>query len=84
MLMKIRPEAYETLLQDVMEGNATLFMRADQVEARWKAVMPIWKLGKRVRHHPSLIIRLIAGDQKMRGALIARDGHNWITLPPKK
>ncbi len=27
------PEAYETLLLDVMEGNPTLFMRADQVEA---------------------------------------------------
>ncbi len=35
------PEAYETLLLDVMEGNPTLFMRADQVEAAWKIVMPI-------------------------------------------
>ncbi len=35
------PEAYETLLLDVMEGNATLFMRKDQVEAAWKIVMPI-------------------------------------------
>lgn len=40
------PEAYETLLLDVLEGDATLFMRADQVEAAWKIVMPIlnyWK-----------------------------------------
>ena len=35
------PEAYETLLLDVMEGNATLFMRKDQVEAAWKIIMPI-------------------------------------------
>jgi len=35
------PEAYETLLLDVMQGDATLFMRADQVEAAWAAVMPI-------------------------------------------
>ena len=35
------PEAYETLLLDVMDGNATQFMRADQVEAAWKVVMPI-------------------------------------------
>ena len=35
------PEAYETLLLDVMEGNATLFMRSDQVEAAWNIVMPI-------------------------------------------
>lgn len=40
------PEAYETLLLDVLEGDATLFMRNDQVEAAWKVVMPIinaWK-----------------------------------------
>jgi glucose-6-phosphate 1-dehydrogenase len=38
---ELEPEAYETLLLDVMEGNPTLFMRADQVEAAWKIVMPI-------------------------------------------
>ncbi len=35
------PEAYEALLLDVLNGDATLFMRADQVEAAWKVVMPI-------------------------------------------
>jgi len=40
------PEAYETLLLDVMQGDATLFMRGDQVEAAWDALMPVinaWK-----------------------------------------
>ncbi|MEO6894295.1 MAG: glucose-6-phosphate dehydrogenase, partial [Ginsengibacter sp.] len=40
------PEAYEALLLDVLEGDPTLFMRADQVENAWKVVMPIldaWK-----------------------------------------
>lgn len=40
------PEAYEALLLDVIEGDTTLFMRNDQVEAAWKVVMPIldaWK-----------------------------------------
>jgi glucose-6-phosphate 1-dehydrogenase len=35
------PDAYETLLWDVMKGDATLFMRADQVEAAWQLVMPV-------------------------------------------
>ncbi len=35
------PEAYEALLLDTMHGDPTLFMRADQVEAAWKVVMPI-------------------------------------------
>ena len=34
-------EAYETLLQEVMEGDATLFMRNDQEHEAWKIVMPI-------------------------------------------
>lgn len=35
------PDAYETLLWDVMENDATLFMRADQVEAAWRILMPV-------------------------------------------
>ena len=37
------PEAYETLLLDVMQGDTTLFMRADQVEAAWDVIMPVIK-----------------------------------------
>ncbi|MDX8396894.1 MAG: glucose-6-phosphate dehydrogenase [Mariprofundaceae bacterium] len=35
------PEAYETLLHDVMLGEAGLFSRADEVEESWKIVAPI-------------------------------------------
>lgn len=35
------PEAYERLMLDVMEGDATLFMRRDAVEASWSWVMNI-------------------------------------------
>jgi glucose-6-phosphate 1-dehydrogenase len=35
------PEAYERLLLDVMIGDATLFMRRDQVEASWQWITPI-------------------------------------------
>jgi glucose-6-phosphate 1-dehydrogenase len=35
------PDAYETLLWDVMKKDATLFMRADQVEAAWQLLMPV-------------------------------------------
>ena len=52
------PEAYEALLLDVLEGDATLFMRADQVDAAWKIVMPIlnaWK--KYVRKNYCIFMR---------------------------
>ncbi|MEX2178744.1 MAG: glucose-6-phosphate dehydrogenase [Gemmatimonadaceae bacterium] len=35
------PPAYETLLLDVMLGDATLFTRSDEVEAAWKVIDPI-------------------------------------------
>jgi glucose-6-phosphate 1-dehydrogenase len=34
-------EAYETLLLDVMQGDQTLFVRADEVEASWRLFTPI-------------------------------------------
>ena len=45
-------EAYERLLLDAMQGDATLYARADEVEAAWEFVDPIleyWKTGKDVR-----------------------------------
>ena len=35
------PAAYETLLLDVMRGDATLFTRRDEVEAEWRIITPI-------------------------------------------
>lgn len=35
------PDPYEALLWDIMKNDATLFMRADQVEMAWKLLMPI-------------------------------------------
>ena len=36
------PEAYETLLLDVIKGDQMLFMRADQVEAAWRVVVRLF------------------------------------------
>ncbi len=41
------PEAYQTLLLDVMLGDQTLFVRADEVEASWKLYQPL------LDHHPT-------------------------------
>ncbi|MDI3290616.1 glucose-6-phosphate dehydrogenase [Polyangium sp. 15x6] len=35
------PEAYERLILDAMRGDATLFTRADEVEAQWGFIDPI-------------------------------------------
>ncbi len=35
------PDAYETLVVDVIEGDQTLFVRADEVEASWRVYTPL-------------------------------------------
>ena len=78
------PEAYETLLEDVIEGNQTLFMRADQVEAAWKVITPILETWQK---RPPVDFPNYAPDSwgpEDAEALIARDGHNWVTVPEKK
>jgi glucose-6-phosphate 1-dehydrogenase len=78
------PEAYETLLYDVMEGDATLFMRADQVEAAWEVVMPIIEVWKERVPTDFPNYSPDSWGPEDAEALIARDGHNWITLTPKR
>lgn len=75
------PEAYETLLLDVMEGDATLFMRGDQVEAAWKVIMPIlenWENNKPA-DFPNYAPESWGPDAADQ--LIAREGHAWINTP---
>jgi glucose-6-phosphate 1-dehydrogenase len=77
------PEAYETLLLDVMEGDATLFMRGDQVDAAWKVIMPIletWE-NRTPQDFPNYAPDSWGPDEA--DALIAKDGHAWINNPNK-
>ena len=70
---------YETLLYDCMMGDATLFQRADAIEASWRAVQPIldaWS-GNQAELH-----RYAAGSQgpEAADALLARDGRSWLPV----
>jgi len=74
------PEAYERLLLDVMNGDATLFMRRDAVEAAWRFVTPILEAwaGSPATPLPSYA----AGDWGPADAdrLIESTGRQWRTL----
>jgi glucose-6-phosphate 1-dehydrogenase len=74
------PEAYETLLYDVIQGDNSLFMRDDQEHFAWKVVDPILRTWTSV---PSLDFPNYAagtwGPQSAE-ALIARDGRSWHTI----
>jgi glucose-6-phosphate 1-dehydrogenase len=74
------PAAYETLLLDVMRGDATLFTRGDEVEAQWRLITPIEEVwaSKRVPE----ITEYSAGSDGPDAAdhLLARNGHRWRRL----
>lgn len=74
------PDAYETLLWDVMNDDATLFMRADQIEAAWQVLMPVLEVwaGSSPRSFPNYA----AGTwgPKVADELLARNGHVWRTI----
>jgi glucose-6-phosphate 1-dehydrogenase len=72
------PEAYETLLVDVMLGDPTLFKRTDQIEAAWSIMTPIleaWEMSA-----PPDFPNYASGTWIVEPAevLIARDGRNWL------
>jgi glucose-6-phosphate 1-dehydrogenase len=73
------PEAYETLLFDVMEGDQTLFMRADQVEAAWLLLMPFLESWAQVP--PEGFPNYAPGTwgPEQAETLIARDRRSWMT-----
>jgi glucose-6-phosphate 1-dehydrogenase len=74
------PAAYETLLLDVMTGDATLFTRGDEVEAQWRLITPIeeaWATQKtpELAEYPAGTDGPSEADR-----LLARNGHTWRRL----
>jgi glucose-6-phosphate 1-dehydrogenase len=74
------PAAYETLLLDVMRGDATLFTRGDEVEAQWRLITPIEEVWASQRT-PELT-EYSAGTDGPSAAdqMLARNGHRWRSL----
>ena len=73
------PEAYVTLLADVMGNDATLFIRADEVVASWRLLMPVLDAWKNTR--PSDFPNYAAGTwgPDATQGLLVQQGHSWPT-----
>lgn len=72
------PDAYERLLLDALNGDASLFTRGDEIEAAWRIIDPILR-GWESPHAPPLVFYEsgtwgpVAAD-----AFIARDHRQWL------
>jgi glucose-6-phosphate 1-dehydrogenase len=69
------PDAYQRLLLDLLLGDPTLFIRADEAEGAWEILDPVvraWTENKKVSPYP-------AGTWGPEEAeeLIERDGRRW-------
>jgi glucose-6-phosphate 1-dehydrogenase len=68
---------YERLIYDGMVGDATLFQRADMVEAGWSVITPILDVWRALP--PRTFPNYAAGSWGPKEAddLLARDGRHW-------
>ncbi len=71
------PDAYERLLVDALQGDASLFARSDEIELSWRIVDPIlagWEAGQPALafYEPGTWGPLEADE------LLAGDGNRWL------
>jgi glucose-6-phosphate 1-dehydrogenase len=69
------PEAYQTLLVDVLEGDQTLFVHADEVEAAWRLFTPLLERRPRIVEYPAGSWGPAEADE-----LLARHDEGWSRL----
>ena len=68
------PEAYETLLLDILMGDQTLFVRSDLVETSWRLYAPLLDKPGEVYSYDSGTWGPAAADH-----LLGRDGNQWFS-----
>lgn len=74
---KAIPEAYERLLLDAMSGDASLFIRSDEIESAWSfcdLILSAWEAD------PGPVHPYVPGTWGPEAAdeLLTRDGRRWI------
>jgi glucose-6-phosphate 1-dehydrogenase len=74
------PTAYETLLLDVMQGDATLFLRRDGVEAQWKLITPILEAWSKSSGSEVFPYRAGSDGPEAADQLLTRSGHWWSMI----
>jgi glucose-6-phosphate 1-dehydrogenase len=73
----VLPDAYERLLLDALEGDASLFTRSDGIEDSWRLIDPVLEGWEREDKPPLNIYRRGSWGPPEADQLIGRDGHHW-------
>ena len=72
------PEAYERLLLDAVAGDATLFMRHDEIDQAWSLIDPLTRAQEDPAQPPPHCYRVGDWGPDAAQEFIARDGRSWI------
>jgi glucose-6-phosphate 1-dehydrogenase len=75
-----RGTGYETLIYDAMIGDATLFQRADSIEAGWRVVQPVLDAWTRDKVKALPVYSAGSDGPAEAEALLRRDGRHWRPL----
>jgi glucose-6-phosphate 1-dehydrogenase len=71
------PEAYERLLLEALDGDASLFTRSDGIEASWRMVDPVIQGWEACNDPPLNIYQVGSWGPTDADQLLARDGRRW-------
>jgi glucose-6-phosphate 1-dehydrogenase len=66
-------DAYQTLIHDILKGDQTLFVRADEVETSWELFTPLLE-----KDMPVFSYEAGTWGPKEADQLLKRDGRTWI------
>ena len=72
-----RSTGYETLIYDCMIGDATLFQRADGIEAGWRIVQPFIDAWRDAGANELATYKAGSEGPEEAERLLARDGRRW-------
>jgi glucose-6-phosphate 1-dehydrogenase len=72
------PEAYERLLLDALQGDASLFARADEIELAWGLIDPILAAWEQPDAVPLTFYEPGTWGPAEADELLAQDGRAWI------
>ena len=72
------PDAYERLLLDALQGDASLFARADEIELAWGLSDPILAGWARPDAPPLAVYEPGSWGPAEADALLAQDGRAWL------
>jgi glucose-6-phosphate 1-dehydrogenase len=78
----VMPQAYERLLLDALEGDASLFARADEVEAAWKICDPILNHWQHSDEPPLYTYESGYWGPEESTAWMAAQGRQWFDSCP--